>query len=83
VGGEPAQLFHGHFREMVINILPLFLSGVLGMLGFPASLIAGVLWGGIGAWQGWGGSAPFYFGAALALIAAVAMMVWMPRSKDR
>jgi len=32
----------------------------------PASVIAGVLWQGLGTWHGFGASAPFYFGAALA-----------------
>ena len=51
---------------------------VLGLLDFPASLIAGFLWQGVGDWQGFGASAPFYFGAVLALIAAVMMAVWKP-----
>lgn len=54
-------------------------NAVLGILDFPASLIAGILWSGIGAWKGLGAAAPFYWGAALALIAAVAMMVWKPK----
>lgn len=57
-------------------------NAVLGILDFPASLIAGVLWEGVGAWKGFGAPAPFYWGAALALIAAVAMMVWMPKMKE-
>lgn len=54
-------------------------NAVLGILDFPASVIAGILWSGIGAWKGFGAAAPFYWGAALALIAAVAMMVWTPK----
>ncbi|OGO17607.1 MAG: MFS transporter [Chloroflexi bacterium RBG_16_48_8] len=41
----------------------------IGVTAFPASLIAGVLWQGIGSWAGFGPSAPFLFGAILALIA--------------
>jgi len=52
---------------------------VLGILDFPASLIAGLLWDGIGGWRGFGPSAPFFFGGALALIAAVAMGLWKPK----
>ncbi len=53
-------------------------NGVLGLLAFPASLIAGILWQGVGAWPGLGPSAPFLFGGVLALIAAGLMAVWKP-----
>ncbi|GAP15058.1 arabinose efflux permease [Longilinea arvoryzae] len=56
-------------------------NGVLGILDFPASLIAGLLWQGAGAWQGFGPSAPFVFGGGMALIAAVLMLIWMPRAQ--
>jgi hypothetical protein len=49
------------------------------MLDFPASVIAGVLWQGIGAWRGFGAGAPFLFGAVMAGLAALLMVVWMPR----
>jgi MFS family permease len=70
---------------MVADIVPEALRGtaygtynaVLGILDFPASLIAGVLWQGIGRWEGFGPSAPFLFGGALALIAALLMAVVM------
>jgi hypothetical protein len=48
-------------------------------LAFPASFIAGLLWQGIGAWPGFGPSAPFLFGGSLALIAAGLMTFWMPK----
>ena len=38
----------------------------VGLAALPASLIAGILWEGLGSWPGWGPSAPFYFGASLA-----------------
>ncbi len=53
-------------------------NALLGILAFPASLIAGILWTGIGAWGGFGPAAPFLFGGALALIAAVLMGLWRP-----
>jgi MFS family permease len=53
-------------------------NGVLGLLAFPASLIAGVLWQGVGAWPGLGPAAPFLFGGMLALIAAGLMAAWKP-----
>lgn len=41
-------------------------AAILGLMALPASLLAGVLWQGAGAWQGLGPSAPFLFGAAMA-----------------
>jgi MFS family permease len=44
-------------------------NAAIGLVALPASLIAGILWQGVGAWTGFGASAPFYFGAAMALVA--------------
>ncbi len=49
---------------------------------FPASFIAGVLWQGVGKWQGFGPSAPFFFGAALAILAVALLVFWMPRARS-
>jgi len=46
-------------------------AAVIGIMALPASLLAGVLWQGIGTWPGLGPSAPFVMGAALAGIACV------------
>jgi MFS family permease len=54
-------------------------NAVLGLLDFPASLIAGVLWQGLGAWPGLGAQAPFFFGACMALLATVLLVLWLPR----
>ncbi len=43
----------------------------VGLTALPASLIAGLLWQGLGSWSGFGPSAPFYFGASLALLSGV------------
>ncbi|HHJ07555.1 MAG TPA: MFS transporter [Anaerolineae bacterium] len=43
----------------------------VGLSALPASLIAGLLWQGIGPWAGFGPAAPFLFGAGMALLAAV------------
>lgn len=51
-------------------------NAMLGLLDLPASLIAGLLWEGVGSWAGFGAAAPFYFGAATALLAAIAFMLW-------
>jgi len=58
-------------------------NAVLGILDLPASIIAGVLWQGIGVWDGLGASAPFIFGAAMSLIAALLMRFWLPRVRSR
>lgn len=51
---------------------------VLGLLNLPASIIAGVLWQGLGGWAGFGASAPFVFGAGTALLAAVLLGLFLP-----
>ena len=82
-------LAYGTTKAMVADIVPEELRGtaygtynaVLGILDFPASLVAGFLWQGVGTWEGFGPSAPFYFGGALALMAAVLMAVVMPADR--
>lgn len=77
---------HGVIRAMVADIVREDLRGtaygtynaVVGILDFPASLIAGVLWQGVGSWEGFGPAAPFFFGGTLALTAAVLMGLIMP-----
>ncbi len=54
-------------------------NAALGLLDFPASLVAGILWQGALGWGGLGPSAPFAFGAALAIVAALLMAMWLPR----
>jgi MFS family permease len=79
-------LAYGTAKAMVADIVPAELRGTaygtynatLGLLDFPASLIAGLLWQGVGSWQGFGASAPFFFGAAMALGAAALMLLWKP-----
>jgi MFS family permease len=46
-------------------------NAAIGITALPASVIAGLLWQGAGSWAGFGPSAPFYFGAALALTAGI------------
>ena len=58
-------------------------NAVIGLLAFPASVIAGVLWQGVGAWPGFGPSAPFLFGGLMALIAALLMAMWLPHQAVR
>ena len=48
-----------------------FFNAAIGITALPASVIAGVLWQGVGSWTGFGAAAPFYFGALMALLALV------------
>lgn len=52
-------------------------AAAVGLTAFPASAIAGVLWQGVGAWPGFGPAAPFYFGAALTILAGVLFWRWV------
>jgi MFS family permease len=78
---------YGTAKAMVADLVPENLRGtaygtynaILGIIDFPASLIAGLLWQGAGRWAGFGPSAPFLFGASLALLAAVLMFLWKPK----
>jgi MFS family permease len=49
-------------------------NAAVGIMALPASVIAGVLWQGAFGWNGFGASAPFLFGAMMAL-AALALFV--------
>lgn len=55
---------------------------VIGLLAFPSSLIAGLLWDGFGSWPGFGPSAPFFFGGFLALAAALLLAFWTPPARQ-
>ncbi|HQL39907.1 MAG TPA: MFS transporter [Anaerolineaceae bacterium] len=82
-------LAYGSANAMVADLVPDHLRGtaygtynaVIGLLAFPSSLIAGILWQGVGSWGGWGPSAPFFFGGTLALVAALFMLFWMPKTR--
>ncbi len=79
----------GTAKALVADIVPTEKRGTaygvynaaVGLSAFPASFIAGILWQGVGQWQGFGPSAPFYFGAALALLAVALLVLWMPRTR--
>ncbi len=47
-----------------------YYNATIGLLALPASVLAGVLWQGVGGWAGLGPSAPFIAGALLAFAAA-------------
>ena len=67
----------GAARALVADLVPSQQRGgayglynaAIGITVLPASLIAGLLWQGAGTWTGFGPSAPFFFGAVMALLA--------------
>jgi MFS family permease len=79
-------LAYGTSKALIADLVPENVRGTaygtynaaIGILDFPASVIAGVLWQGVGAWTGLGAAAPFIFGSAVALLAVVLMATWMP-----
>jgi len=54
----------------------------IGLTALPASLLAGLLWQGIGRWRGWGAPAPFAFGAGMALLATL-LLGLLPLRRQR
>ncbi|MFO0911220.1 MAG: MFS transporter [Isosphaeraceae bacterium] len=50
----------------------------VGIAALPASLLAGVVWQGLGSWPGFGPSAPFLLGAGLAMLAIVGLLLLVP-----
>jgi MFS family permease len=80
-------LAYGTALALVADLVPAEVRGtaygtynaMLGIMALPASLIAGLLWQGAGRWPGFGASAPFLFGGAMALLAAALMAFWFPR----
>jgi MFS family permease len=79
-------LVEGVAKAYVADLVPSSLRGTaygvynaaVGLMALPASLIAGILWQGVGGWTGWGPGAPFYFGAILSLLAALMMAFILP-----
>jgi MFS family permease len=69
----------GAARALIADLVPSAQRGgayglynaAIGITVLPASLIAGLLWQGLGAWHGFGPSAPFFFGAFMALLAGL------------
>src|SRR5439155_15175558 len=66
-------LVEGSVKAFVADLVPSeqrgtaygFYNMAVGLVALPASVLAGVLWQGIGGWTGFGPSAPFLAGAAL------------------
>lgn len=86
VYGVYYALTDGVAKAFVADLVPAELRGTafgvfnaaIGLMAFPASFVAGVLWQGALGWSGFGPGAPFYFGAALALLAALLLLALPP-----
>lgn len=73
----------GTAKALVADLIPSeqrgtaygYYNAIIGLMALPASLLAGVLWQGVGDWAGFGPSAPFLAGSALALLAVVLLAV--------
>lgn len=53
-------------------------NATIGLMALPASVVAGLLWQGSFGWGGFGPSAPFLFGAGLALLAGIFFWILVP-----
>jgi len=79
-------LTEGTAKAFVADLVPSNLRGTaygvfnaaVGIMAFPASLAAGILWQGAGRWTGWGPGAPFLFGAVLSLLAIILLFIPAP-----
>ncbi|MXW17155.1 MAG: MFS transporter [Gemmatimonadetes bacterium] len=79
-------LVAGAAKALVADLVPAARRGTayggyaaaIGLATLPASLVAGVLWEGLFSWQGFGPAAPFVFGAAMAAVAAVLLLLLVP-----
>lgn len=77
VTGTAKALIAGLVREEQRGTAYGTYAAVLALLDLPASLIAGALWQGVGAWRGFGPAAPFFFGAATAALAALLLAAFV------
>jgi MFS family permease len=58
-------------------------NAAIGIMAFPASFIAGLLWQGAFSWHGFGPSAPFLFGAVMALAAGLLFWRLLPARQQQ
>jgi MFS family permease len=77
-----SALFEGSAKAYVADLTPSDSRGTaygvynaaIGVAALPASVLAGILWQGVGGWTGFGPSAPFLVGGLLAVLAAVLLL---------
>ena len=79
----------GAAKALVSDLVPSHLvalayggyAAAIGVATLPASLVAGVLWEGVGGWGGFGPAAPFAFGATTAVMATALLLATVPRDR--
>ena len=79
----------GAAKALVADLVPAHQRGLAyggyaaatGAVSLPASVLAGVLWEGVGSWNGYGPAAPFILGAITAGLAAGLLLVMVPGHK--
>jgi len=75
----------GVAKALVADLVPVerrgtaygWFNAAIGLAALPASVVAGVLWQGIGSWDGLGPAAPFVFGGTMALLAGSLLWGWV------
>lgn len=77
--GTSRALVPGLVRPQVRGAAYGVFNAAVGVMALPASVIAGLLWQGVGTWHGFGAPAPFWFGSALAFASAFLLVVVFPR----
>lgn len=85
VYGAYYGMVEGTAKALVADLVPVERRGTaygvynaaVGLTALPASLIAGILWQGVGSWNGFGPGAPFLFGATMAVLAVVLLVGWV------
>lgn len=78
----------GSAKALIADLVPMeqrgtaygFYNAAVGLVALPASVLAGILWQGIGGWHGFGAAAPFLAGSLLALTAVIMFVTWKPAS---
>lgn len=86
----PYAVYHGlsagAAKALVADLVPADLralayggyAAAVGLVALPASLLAGLLWDGVGSWNGFGPGAPFWFGAGTAALASLLLYASVP-----
>lgn len=86
----PYAVYHGMSagaaKALVADLVPAELralayggyAAAVGLVALPASMLAGLLWDGIGGWAGFGPQAPFWFGAGTAILASLLLFLTVP-----
>ncbi len=74
-----ADLVPGHLRALAYGGY----AAAVGVVSLPASLLGGLVWEGVGAWSGFGPSAPFWLGAGLSAAAALLLIAAVPDPHER